>query len=679
MNLQKNKRIRIGILSHGVIFPKFEANFIKKLLSNDNAEIVSLLVVQKREREHIYKKYNAWGMYEKRFVFPKMVSIYPEDLHEYFNSINKLKINLVQESKYAFKVDDQEINEIKKLKLDIIINCQYRILKGLILTTPRLGIWSLHNSDNQKYRGEPSGFWEIFNREKESGSVLQILTEKLDAGRILRKGTFITENTSIARHRDKLLMESSEWVNSAVNQAYFNRESIASIESTKTNAKIYKQPNFIKFLIFLFILGINNIKKMIHKYFFYEYWNIGILKSPIESIATSSPNKVEWLNEEQGYIYKADPFGYIDKDGILSIIFEEYDYLNSTGTIKRYNSRTSQIETFIDSKFHHSYPFIFHDDNKSYCIPECHQAKNITLHQIDENNKIVKKTIVLNGEPYTDSTIAKFNGYYWIFCTKSFSFNDSNTNLYCYYSPTFDGKYIEHPLNPIKSNIKNARPAGTPFVIDNILYRPSMDCSNGYGSKLIINKIKKINTMEYEEEVCNIIHPSTEYKDGIHHISTVGDKTLIDGKKIKFSLRYFFEKHIFRKSKKIINYPILDFKIDHVVSISELYEKFSLENIYSDGWIMKNSCMRFSLSKKLSMDIILEIPGWQREDDIFLKALLNDELVFNKKVNDGVNTVMFKLSHNNKIEFKFNRSFLISSKDKRQVSARIMSIKIRRG
>ena len=97
-------------------------------------------------------------MYEKRFVFPKMVSIYPEDLHEYFNSINKLKINLVQESKYAFKVDDQEINEIKKLKLDIIINCQYRILKGLILTTPRLGIWSLHSSDNQKYRGEPSGF-----------------------------------------------------------------------------------------------------------------------------------------------------------------------------------------------------------------------------------------------------------------------------------------------------------------------------------------------------------------------------------------------------------------------------------------------------------------------------------------------------------------------------------------
>ena len=162
MNLQKNKRIRIGILSHGAIFPKYEANFIKKLLSNDNADIISHLIIQKKETERSNKKYNIWGMYEKRFVFPKMVSIYPEDLCKHFDDINKLKINLERVSKYAFKMNDHEIYEIKKLNLDIIINCQYKILKGLILTTPTFGVWSLHNSDNKKYRGEPSGFWEIF-------------------------------------------------------------------------------------------------------------------------------------------------------------------------------------------------------------------------------------------------------------------------------------------------------------------------------------------------------------------------------------------------------------------------------------------------------------------------------------------------------------------------------------
>ena len=49
-------------------------------------------------------------------------------------------------------------------------------------------------------------------------------------------------------------MESSEWVNSAVNQAYFNRESIASIESTKTNAKIYTT-KFYKIFNFFVILN----------------------------------------------------------------------------------------------------------------------------------------------------------------------------------------------------------------------------------------------------------------------------------------------------------------------------------------------------------------------------------------------------------------------------------------
>ena len=97
-----------------------------------------------------------------------------------------------------------------------------------------------------------------------------------------------------------------------------------------------------------------------------------------------------------------------------------------------------------------------------------------------------------------------------------------------------------------------------------------MDCSNGYGNKLIINKIKKINTLEYEEEVCNIIDPCKKYKDGIHHISAVGDKTLIDGKVIRFSLKYFFDKYIFRKSTTIINYPVLDFEIGDVININEL-------------------------------------------------------------------------------------------------------------
>ena len=39
---------------------------------------------------------------------------------------------------------------------------------------------SFHHGDPRKYRGRPSGFYEIANKEKIQGQVVQILTPKLD-------------------------------------------------------------------------------------------------------------------------------------------------------------------------------------------------------------------------------------------------------------------------------------------------------------------------------------------------------------------------------------------------------------------------------------------------------------------------------------------------------------------
>ena len=47
---------------------------------------------------------------------------------------------------------------------------------------------SFHHGDPRKYRGRPSGFYEIANKEKIQGQVVQILTPKLDAGKVLSYG-----------------------------------------------------------------------------------------------------------------------------------------------------------------------------------------------------------------------------------------------------------------------------------------------------------------------------------------------------------------------------------------------------------------------------------------------------------------------------------------------------------
>ena len=60
-------------------------------------------------------------------------------------------------------------------------------------------MWSLHHDDNRSYRGGPALFWEVFERNPESGTVLQILTDALDGGKVLYRSIGPTNFASSTR------------------------------------------------------------------------------------------------------------------------------------------------------------------------------------------------------------------------------------------------------------------------------------------------------------------------------------------------------------------------------------------------------------------------------------------------------------------------------------------------
>ena len=77
--------------------------------------------------------------------------------------------------------------------LDVMLRFGFRIVKGEILEAAPYGMWSLHHDDNRSYRGGPALFWEMYERNPESGTMLQMLTDALDGGKVLYR--------SIGRHQ----------------------------------------------------------------------------------------------------------------------------------------------------------------------------------------------------------------------------------------------------------------------------------------------------------------------------------------------------------------------------------------------------------------------------------------------------------------------------------------------
>ena len=267
-------------------------------------------------------------------------------------------------------------------------------------------------------------------------------------------------------------------------------------------------------------------------------WNIGIIHRPIQEIATEKgPFDVEWLSEAPGSDFKADPFGFVE-DKKDKIFFEYYDAASRTGYLKTIDEKGEY--KFLQSPTHLSYPYPVEINGKHYILPESAAAKSTTLYAIDSHQPEAIFSM-LTGEQIIDPTLFQYEGKWWLFCTKK-EWQGADLRLCIYYSGSEKGPWIPHAANPVKTDICSARPGGTPFLLNGKLIRPAQDSSTGYGSALMLMEIIELTPTIFKEQLYRRLEPlafSGPYTAGIHTLSSMGNKTLIDGKRRKYTLQPF--------------------------------------------------------------------------------------------------------------------------------------------
>jgi hypothetical protein len=84
-------------------------------------------------------------------------------------------------------------------------------------------------------------------------------------------------------------------------------------------------------------------------------------------------------------------------------------------------------------------------------------------------------------------------------------------------------------LNPIASDVKNARPAGKIFIYQDKIYRPSQNSAKIYGYGFNINEILILSETEYQEKVVEEVQPHWDDSIlGTHTFNRVGNLSIID-------------------------------------------------------------------------------------------------------------------------------------------------------
>jgi hypothetical protein len=237
------------------------------------------------------------------------------------------------------------------------------------------------------------------------------------------------------------------------------------------------------------------------------------------------------LDPPRGW-YWADPFP-IQVNGRSYIFFEELPY----GAPKAHISvvevdregRASKPVKVLEREYHLSYPFLVEEDGQLYMIPETAHNNTVEIYRcVDFPGQWRLERVLMKDVFCADATLHREGDRWWMFTNAAKPGEEINDELYLFSSERLLGDWKPHRRNPVKSDVRGARPAGRLFRRGSRLYRPGQICAPHYGSGIALNRVTRLTHDEYVEEEERRIVPRSQAVLGIHTINRAGDLSVTD-------------------------------------------------------------------------------------------------------------------------------------------------------
>jgi hypothetical protein len=405
----------------------------------------------------------------------------------------------------------------------------------------RHGVWAFQLGDWTRYRGVPSGFWEVYDAEPVTAARLVRLQRDVDSVIVLREAYLRTDLLSHGRNLDQILARITRWpAQMCIDLRNGVTDRLTSRPLT-SKARVRRPPTRAQLLGYRCKIILRTAGVLLRSLFRHDQWNVGRLDRPISSFLHPVPmGPIQWLKTPSRFEFRADPFGTW-RDGRLTILYEHFSYRNNRGTIAAIDpgndASGAPVQIGPQPAVHLSYPYLIEVEGRLLCVPESHEAAEIGLYAIERfPDRWVKIANLLQGIPIVDATIFRHEGTWWLAGSEPTA-KGTTCELHLWHAPAITGPWYPHATNPVKTDIRSARPGGTPFHVDGVLYRPAQDCSRTYGGRVVINRVVTLTPTAFHETPAATVEPDPAgpYPAGLHTLSRVGDITLIDAKRAIFS------------------------------------------------------------------------------------------------------------------------------------------------
>ena len=554
---KKYNFLKVGLLLDDFITDRYVYELIKKSLKSEHYQI-TLLVVQKNfaNKSNIFTKYYN---YIKRRGFKKFIENTAFTLIEILESLilvrigkyknyfdkfdlNKFDINSlivhpsISKSGLIYRYSKEDLKKIKAHKLDLLIRCGRGIQRGKILNVCNIGIISFHHANNNKNRGGPPGFWEVYNREADTGFIIQILKDELDGGDVLYKGSIFTK-LFYSYNKAELYSKSNVFMHKIIENISKDKLKMNFLPKRPYYNMLYSTPSLliqINYLNRLIKIFLSYLLKYIFSikprwgvaYKFTKNWDDTVLWK--SSIIKNPPNR-----------FLADPFPWY-YEGKHYCFVEDFCFKENKACISVYEvnkDRYIELGVAIKENFHLSYPFLFEDNNNLYMCPESYENKDIRLYKcIQFPLKWELEIKLMENIQAVDTNIFYKNNKWWMLTNIDSSDSEQfDSELHIFWSDKLlSNKWYPHKLNPVICDSNRGRNGGLLFK-NNDVYRVFQSAGfYFYGESFGVAKIIELSESKFIEEIDFKVKPNFfEGIKGTHTYNFKNGLMVIDFVKIE--------------------------------------------------------------------------------------------------------------------------------------------------
>jgi hypothetical protein len=532
--------IRVGLLLDSLTQPRWVFNIIKEIQSSEVAEVCLVIknetTVTPQGRLRSYWKnrnYLLYSLYNRVDQFIPLVeddAFEEVDIEELLAGVPVVGV-LPEMKKFSDWFPPDAIETIRTYDLDVALSFGFRILRGEALRIAKHGVWSYHHGDNLVNRGGPAGFWEVMEGSPISGAVLQVLSEDLDNGEVIdRSWSRTSDRFSVKGSKNNLYWRSSTFVMRKLKELYESGgvASEANLFRPYYN-RLHKMPTNAELFPRLCKLSLAYAAAKIRYALFFDQWSLAYRFKTSVDDPNNSFYRFKYLIPPKDKFW-ADPFP-VKFEGKYFVFFEEYVYSEDKAhisVIELNKSGATDPVPVLKRDYHLSYPFIFQWQDRHFMIPETAGNRTIEVYACESFPHEWKlEKVLFEGVAARDATLFEADGFWWMFVAMAAT--TYSDELHLYYSESPFGPWKPHKQNPVKSDVRNSRPAGRPFVWRGDLYRPAQDSSQRYGYGMRINRVVRLTPTEFvEEEVSQILPQWRKDLRGTHTLNICEDLTVID-------------------------------------------------------------------------------------------------------------------------------------------------------